>query len=339
MERRRLLLLFGLLVSIALIVAGLLSMRGKEVISVDKYPDRPITVTVSTSAGSGPDLMVRAMEKAAMKNFGQPFLITNMPGGAGTKSWNELAGAKPDGYTIGVTTTGLILQPLYGPTRYHYPSALDPLAQVVTMPIVAVVRADQPWDNIADIIHFARLHPGTIKFGHPGLGSPRHVVGEMFAKEAGIQITQVPFEGEPESLTALLGGHIQLVFVDTSVIKDHLKNGKIKILAVATEARLPDSEFAQVPTFREQGCDIVFSLWYGIGAPKGLSKEIKSKLVTDLQKIIQDPEFQIYMAKMGMTVSYLGPQESGDRWLTEQEQFAKVIRETGIAELIANQKR
>lgn len=339
MEPRRLIILFCCLVSVALIVAALLSMKGEEVISVEKYPERPITVIVPTSAGGGPDLMVRAMEKAAMQYLGQPLVVTNITGGGGAKGWNELAAAKPDGYTLGVTPTGLILQPLYGPTRYHYPSALDPLAQVVTLPIVAVVRADQPWQSIQDVVKYAQQQPGALKFGHVGLGAPRHVVGEMFAKEAGIQISQVPFDGEPEALTALLGGHIQLIFADTSGIKDQVKGGKVKVLATATEQRLADPVFKDVCTFKEQGLDIVFDLWYGIGAPKGLPKDVKNKLAAGLQAIIQEPAFQKYMEDMGMTVAYVGPQEFGEKWIIENERLTKIVRETGIAELIAKQKK
>lgn len=338
MEIRRLIILLALLVSIALIVTTLLNVKKKETVSAATYPERPITMIVPVGAGGGPDLMVRAMEKAAIRHLGQPLVVKNIPGGAATKGWNELAGSAPDGYTLGVTVTGVILQPLYGQTRYHYPSALEPLAQVTTVPIVAVVRADQPWETIQDVVTYAKAHSGIIKFGHVGLGSPRHVTGEMFAKAAGIQIQQVPFDGEPESLAALLGGHIQLIFVDTSVIKEHVKSGKVKVLAMATEQRLNDPVFKDVPTFKEQGLDVVFSLWYGIGAPKGLPKDIKNKLAAGLKEMIEDPEYQQYLESMGMSVVYLGPEESGGKWLAESERLSKIIKETGIAELIAKQK-
>ncbi|HML89785.1 MAG TPA: tripartite tricarboxylate transporter substrate binding protein [Methylomusa anaerophila] len=319
-------------------------MKDKPIITEKKYPDRPITIIVPITAGSSPDIMARAMERTAIKHLGQPLIVKNLPGGAATLGWNELAGSKPDGYTIGVVVTGIILQPLYGPTRYHYPTALEPLAQIVSLPIVAVVRADQPWQSIDDLSRYAKEHPGEIKFGHVGLGSPRHIVGEMFAWEAGITITQVPFAGEPEELTALLEGQVQLIFVHTAVIKEYVKNGKVRVLAVATEQRLTDPVLKDVPTFKEQGLNVVFSLWHGIAAPKGLPEYKKARLLEELREIVTDPEFKQNMESFGMPVDYLGPHEFRRKWLidnaelADNERLTKIIKKARIPELIEEQK-
>ncbi|HML89788.1 MAG TPA: tripartite tricarboxylate transporter substrate binding protein [Methylomusa anaerophila] len=314
-------------------------MKDTPVITEKKYPDGPITIIVPTGPGGSPDLMARAMEKAAMKYLGYPLVVKNIPGGAATIGWNELAGSKPDGYTIGVTTTGIILQPLYGPTRYHYPTALEPLAEVGTLPIVLAVRSDQPWESIDDVVKYAQEHPGEIKYAHPGLGAPTHIVAEMFAKAAGIDIKQVPFVTATDAVGAFLGGHVQLLFMSTPELKEQIRSGRVRVLAVAAEQRLTDDpELQKVPTFKEQGLDVVFNLWHGIGAPKMMPKDVQDRLAEGLRNIVNEPEFKENMSKIGLTVKYLGPQECSERWMADNARLTKFVKESGIAERIAAQK-
>lgn len=307
--------------------------------TAEQYPKKPINLIVPFAAGGGLDITARAMEKYSVKYLGQSIVVSNIPGGGGTLGWNELAGSKPDGYTIGTVTLGSILQPLYGPTRFHYPSAIEPLIQISDMPIVAIVRVDQPWNDINDLVKYVRSHPGEIKYGHPGLGSPINIVGEMFSKEAQVDIPQVPFQGDSESIAALLGGHVQLAFVNPVTIKEYVKSGKLKVLAVSKEQRLTDPQFANVPTFKEQGYNVVFSFWSGIGAPKGLPPEVRGKLIAGLQGIAQDPEFIQTMNDLGFTVEYLGSENFREKWITENERMEKVVVDTGLANRIKAQKK
>jgi tripartite-type tricarboxylate transporter receptor subunit TctC len=324
------------LLFVAMITGGCGSMQSKSANAPEKYPARPITVIVPFSGST--ELVARALEKTAVKHLGQPLVVINKPGGGGTIGWNELAGAKPDGYTIGLTGIGLILQPLYEPTKYNYPTALDSLAQVGTTPVVLAVRADQPWQTLEDLVSYAKQHPGAIKYGHAGLGAISHVTGETFAKEAGIVIDQVPF-GPAEGIAATLGGHIHLLFAASATIKEQVKSGKIRVLAVAGEKRLTEPEFAQIPTFKEQGLDIIFGTWHGVAAPKGLPEDVRNKLAEGLKGMINEPAFKKNMEDMGVSVEYLGPQESLDQWISDNTKLSKIVKETGIAERIASQKK
>jgi tripartite-type tricarboxylate transporter receptor subunit TctC len=314
--------------------------QGNQAPAAGGYPSKPITFIVPYGAGGSADLMARTMEKAAKKHLGQPLIVTNIPGGGATIGWNELAAAKPDGYTIGYVATSALLQPLYNQGRFHYPTALEPLGQVANLAAMAVVRADRPWQTIDDLVKYAKEHPGEIKFGHSGLGTGLHIVGEMFAKEAGVTIAQVPFPGgEPESVAALLGGHIQLAFASASAVKEHLKSGKVRVLAVSGDKRLTDAEFKNVPTFKERGINVDFTFWYGIGAPKSMPEDVKAKLADGIGKILTDPEVQKNLADLGMPVEYLGPKEFREKWLADSALLTKVVKETGIAERIASQKK
>lgn len=320
-------------------VLGGCSNSQSQTTMAEKYPKKPINLIVPYAAGGSADTIARSMEKYSVKHLGQPFTVTNVPGAGGTLGWNELAGSNPDGYTMGVVALGCILQPLYGQTRYHYPSAIDPLIQISDLPLLAVVRSDQPWNNLNDLIKYIHDKPGEIKYGHAGLGSAPNLAGEMFVKEAQVQVPQVPFQGDSEAITALLGGHVQVIFVNPATIKEYIKSGKVKALGVTKEQRLSEAEFANVPTFKEQGYNVVFSFWQGIGAPKGLPPEVRARIVEGLQGLAQDPEFIKTMNDLGFTIEYLGSESFSEKWIAEKERLGKIVVDTGLAERIKAQKK
>ncbi len=322
-----------------IIIGGCTSMQTAKVPDTPKYPDRPITVIVPFSAGSGPDLIARLLEKAAMQHLGQPLVVVNKPGGAGSLGFNELVAAAPDGYTIGISSVELILNPLYGSSKYNYLSALEPLAQATSSISVLVIQANQPWNNVKDVIDYSETNSEKLKFGHQGIGSFSHIVGETFSVAAGSHLEQVPFRGGGETIAALLGGHIQIAFVSPAMAKEHLKNGTLRALAVSDNQRLNDPVFAQVPTFKEQGYDIVFNSWFGIASPKELPPQIKNKLAEGLKSIIATPEFQKSVEAMGYQLDFAGPKEATAKWQDDSKKLTKTVRDTGILELIKTQKQ
>ncbi len=313
-------------------------MQSKTTTAIRSYPDKPITVIVPFSAGGGLDLLARTLEKLAPKYLGQPLVVVNKTGGAGTIGWNELVNASPDGYTLGISAVDVLIQPLYGSTKYHYPTALEPIVQVSTLPFIMVVPAKQPWKDVDDLIRYAKEHPGQLKFGHVGIGSPAHILGETFAKFTKITLEQVPFRGGSEAAIALLGNHIQSAFIPPATVKEQIKNGTLRALATTGEHRLTDPDLAQIPTFKEQGFDIVLSNWYGVAAPKELPPEIKTKLEEGFKAMIADPEFKANIENLGLQVEYLNSEDSKEKWYLDGDKLAKSIQETGILEQIKAQK-
>lgn len=322
-----------------LVIMLILGCKGEKETISQEYPSKPITAIVPFAAGGAADMMVRTMEKVSMKFINQPLVVNNIPGGGGTIGWNNLVQAKPDGYTIGYVSSGALLQPLYGTTRFNYPTALEPLVQVYETPVLMVVSADSPWNSVDDVIKDAKNHPGEIKFGHSGIGSANHIFGELFAIKAGINITQVPFGGESEGLAALLGGHIQIMFPSISSVLENVKAGKVKVLAVAGEKRLTNAECSSVLTFKEQGVDLVFTMWQGIAVPKMMPEEIKHKLAVSLKNIVNDPEYKRNLEASGAFVEFLGPDEFKNKWNFQAKRLEKIVEETGILSKIAAQKK
>jgi tripartite-type tricarboxylate transporter receptor subunit TctC len=342
MEKKISFLLSTCLFAISIIIGGCTDTQIKTATTNtinEQYPNKPITLIVPFSAGGGLDLVARAMEKQSIKYLGQPLIVVNSPGGAGIIAWNELVGAVPDGYTLGMISSDMLLQPLYGATKYAYTSALDPLAQITATPMVMAVHSDQPWQSVADLVNYAKEHPGQVKVGHAGVGSFPHVVSEMFAHTAGIKIGQVPFRGASESTAALLGGHVQVAIASQTIFTENIKDGTIRILATTGTQRLSDPVWAQVPTFKEQGYNIIFSNRFGISAPKELPLGIKTKLAEGLKAMISDPEFQRDIEKLGLQVKYLNPDTTQIKWLSDSQELANIIQETGILDFIKAQKK
>ena len=341
MQKRSLISLAVFLLLVSIIIGGCTTMSDKPIakpITDNKFPEKPITMIVPYSAGGGTDLIARVMEKESVKYLGQPLVVVNKPGATGNIGWNELASSSPDGYTLGMTVIDLILQPSYGNTKYHYITALRPLIQIATTPLIMVIKTEQPWQNVHQLIEYSRENPGQLKFAHGGIGSMPHVVGETFAKVADSNIAQVPFRGASDSITALLGNHVEIVFVPSASVKEQIKSGTVRALAVASEHRLTDPYLAHIPTFKEQGFDIVFNNWYGVAAPKDLPPEAETKLAEGFKAMISDPEFKSSMNILGAEMEYLGPNETQNQWIVDNEKLTKIIQETGILDKIKAQK-
>jgi tripartite-type tricarboxylate transporter receptor subunit TctC len=327
-----------LLLLILIIIGGCTDMQSRTTTAIKSYPDKPITFIVPFSAGGGLDLFARSLEKMAPKYLGQPLVVVNKPGGGGTLGWNELVNANPDGYTLGVSAIEVLIHPLYGSTKYHYPTALEPIAQVATLPLIMVVSTEQGLKDVDTVIKYAKQHPGQLKFGHSGIGGAPHIIGETFAKITDITLEQVPFKGGSEEVAALLGNHIQLGFVNPATAKEQLKSGTLIALAVTGEKRLTDPDLAYIPTFKEQGFDIVLNNWFGVVAPKELPPEVKAKLEEGFKAMIADPEFKASLENLGVQVEYLNSDDTKEKWRSDGDKLTKTIQETGILEQIKAEK-
>lgn len=338
LQKKIVILVISLLI-ISIIIGGCTTMQSKAVTKNNKYPEKPITVIVPFSIGSALDMIARSLEKTAPKYLGQPLVILNKTGGGGAVAWNELSAANPDGYTLGMTAIDALLLPQYGATKYNYLSALDPLVQVAASPMVMVVQATQPWKSLDDLVEYAKSHPGQLKAGNSGVGTFPHVLGEMLNHAAGISTNQVPFNGAGEVITAVLGGHVHIAFVNPILVKEQVKSGTLRILAVTGEHRMTDPILAQIPTFKEQGFDITLTNWTVIAIPKETPDEIKNKLTEGFKAMITDSEFIKTMERSGLVVEYLGSKDSQEKWLQDNKKLEKTLQETGVLELIKEQKK
>ena len=303
------------------------------------YPTRPIRMIVPFSPGGSTDLTARVIAKEVEKRLGKPIIIDNKPGAGAMIGLNEIVTAKPDGYTIGMTNSGMVTQPTYGIARYNYSTELQAIAQVGEVPFVYAVKADAPWKTLEEMIDYARANPKAIKYGITGFGNTAHIGPEYLALLAKVKMEPVNFDGGAPLLAALLGGHIQGAGNNPVDMKEHVKAGRIRVLAVFGEKRLADPLFKDYPTAKEKGYNVIVTLWQGVGAPKGLPEAIKMKLGDTFVAALNDPQVREQITQLGLEPAVMGPDEFQAKWISEQERIKKVVTDTGILEIVKSQTR
>jgi tripartite-type tricarboxylate transporter receptor subunit TctC len=303
------------------------------------YPERPIKVIVPFAAGGSTDLIGRIVAKAAEEKLGKPLVIENKPGAGTMIGLNELAGAKPDGYTIGMVTSTLVLQPLYGNTRYDYPNALQALAQVAVTPPILATSAQSEWKSLKDLLDYAKANPKKVKYGITGVGNSSHIGPAQLARAAGIEIEPVTFDGGGPLMTALLGGHIAAAAGSPVDYKGQIEAGKLRALVSFGPERSSDPLLKEVPTAKELGYEAEIVSWTGVAGPKGLNPDIVKKLSDAFVAAMADPGVKAQIEKLGSDPVGMDASSFAQRWSSETAKLKQVVTETGILELVKSQKQ
>ncbi len=274
-----------------------------------EYPERPITLIVNYTAGGGADLSARALAKKAEKFLGQPIAVVNKAGAAGTIGVGAVASAKPDGYTIGVTSFGpLTMAPHTNQLPYNPLKDFEYIMGYGEYMYGPAVRADSQFKTLKDLVQYAKANPGKIKFSHSGLSNPNHFGMMHLGKAAGgVQWEAVVFKGAPESVAACLGGHVDVVSQNPGDVVPYIKAGRLRLLASFNARRwnwVPD-----VPTVRELGYPFEVGSWLALGTPKGVPMPVLDKLRDGFKKSIDDKDFKEIMDKIYIPVAYRTPEE------------------------------
>ena len=310
------------------LVAGIAGCGGAGSKQV-KYPVRAVTLVVPYAPGGSSDLSARPVADAMKEILGQPMVVVNKPGGGGSVGAAEVAAGKNDGYTLLNASIGPItIVPYTTQVSYNYES-FEPIAQLTDIPLALAVSKNSKFQTLKDFVEYAKANPGAIKYGHPGAGNIQHITMERFCQSVGIKVTQVPYEGANPAVAALLGGHVDATVTGTQEITGQYKSGEIRVLGVTSASRvdmLPD-----VPTFKEQGYDLVAGVWYGVLAPKGTPKEIVDKLADAFKKACQDSKVLEAWKKLYLTPAYLGPEEFAQRIKKDAATNQKVVESIGLS--------
>ena len=267
------------------------------------YPDRPITLIVPYGAGGTTDQIGRAVGDALSRQLNQTIIIENKPGAAGTMGAAQLKRAKPDGYTLSMLPLGVFRQVYLQPGGVSY----DPLKDISYISMFAgysfsvAVMKDAKWQTIQELVEDAKSRPGEIAYGSPGLFSGNHVVMAELERVTGAKFNHVPFKSDSESLTAMMGGHIDAAS-STNVVVPFVASGQMRVLASAGKTRPKD--LADAPTLQEAGYDVLVPSPMGIGAPANLPQDIVEKLDNAIKAMTQDPKFIEIMDRLGVEIEY-----------------------------------
>lgn len=288
------------------------------------YPDRPIKMIVPWAAGGDTDAIHRVIANSMEKQLGKPVVVVNIAGASGTVGAREAMKAAPDGYTI------LAIHDFIHTTYYTGVGDLtykdfDPVALLTSTPSVFAAYGKTPWNSMKELIEDAKRRPEQITVG-VSLGSTSHFFPAMIAQAAGIKWKYVSYEGTAPRMTALMGGHVLLGETNLTQL-DKLKAGQIKMLAIATAARVP--EVPDMPTLKELGIDIVYAVNRGIVAPKGTPEAVLAKLEDACGKAAKDPAVTDAMKKQGTLVEFLNRKAYGDFLLKNDKINADLAQALG----------
>ena len=287
--------------------AGLAAWRATPALAQPAFPDRPITMIVAFAAGGGTDVAARTLARFMERDLGQPVVVVNRPGAGGEIGWSELARAKPDGYTIGFTNTpNIVTVPIERQSRFRLED-FAPIANIVDDPGGFWVLADSPVKTLPELIAEAKRRPGTLSYGTNGVGSDDHLAMLALQRLTGTQFLHVPFGGSSQVRTALLSKQLALAVVNMAEGIADWRQGLIRPLGAMATARWEGAP--EVPTFREQGFDVVEGSMRGVGAPAAVPRPVLDRLALAVRNAIDHPEFRSAAQQQMLPLRYLGPDE------------------------------
>ena len=307
-------------------VCSLLTLAGAA--QAQDYPSHPIHLIVPYPPGGSSDNVARVVAERLSTHLGQPIVVDNRGGAAGTLGAQAAQAAKPDGYTLLMAPTAVfVITPHLRKVPYD-PFGFVPVGLVATAPSIAVVQKDSPYKTMGDLIAAAKKQPGKLSFGSAGPGSITQLYGEMLKQSAGIDILHVPFKGSADAMSAVLGKQVDLII--DPVALGQARAGAVRPIAIFGERRIP--ELPDVPTIKESGYDIDLPSWFGLFAPKGTPPAITSKVSAELAKTLRTPEVEQKLLKVNLFAAYLDGAALAKQMKQDDVLFADIIRKAGIKE-------
>ena len=317
----------------ALAGSGMASLNPIGFAQAQAFPARPIRLIVGFGPGSGNDIIARELAKPMADILGQPVVVENRGGGGGSIGTETVAKAAPDGYTIGLGTSSQLVMNvgLYSKLAFDVERDLRAIGLVAYTPLALVASNNSPSD-LAGLIAHARAHPGKVTYGSGGKGSISHIVGESFARAAGVSLTHIPYKGNGPALVDVASGHINLLF-DGFVSSGPLQQqGKVRILAVSGKQRSPAAP--DVPTFAEQGlADYEAATWNNLFAPAATPDEVIARLNGALNQAMQSQGVLGVIARGGgVSLAPSSPGEAEAYGRSQRSRWVPFVRGLQIGE-------
>jgi tripartite-type tricarboxylate transporter receptor subunit TctC len=293
----------------------------------DKYPDKPIKIIVPFAPGGSTDVLARVIGQKMTESWGQPVIVETRPGAMTILGTAAAAKADPDGYTLIIVVSNIVTNPALNPTMpYDAIKDFEPVSLLGRAPIVIYTHPGFPPRNVKDLVALAKAKPATLNFGSAGTASMTHLTAELLKIREGLDMTHVVYRGGSPALNDVLSGQIPMTFATVIQALPQYQAGLVRALGVAAAERhrsIPD-----VPTFREQGFDIMVMEWYGMLAPAGTPKPIVAKLNAEMRRILALPEVAERLAAIEMLGS--SPEELGTFMRSEIDRWTPIIKQLGL---------
>ncbi len=293
------------------------------------YPNRPIVLVVPFAPGGGADAAARKIAEPLSKRLGQPIVIENRAGAGGVTGASHVARSAPDGYTLLWTTPGQQMTlPHMTKMPYDALTAFAPVSQALYAAGILVVHRDLPVNSVAELIAYAKAHPGEISFASAGVGASSHLAGELFKSEAGIDIVHVPYKGTGPAVIDVASGRVKMAIDSLSVYQPQLAAGTVRALGVASVERNPG--MPELPPIADTLAGFEAAPVNYFLAPANTPKPVIDKLNTEINAVLADPELQAWFIKSGGIVLKGGTPEQLDALIRDESaKWKKVIERSG----------
>ncbi len=293
------------------------------------WPSKPIRWIVPFPPGGANDITARVAAERLTQALGQPVVVENRPGAAGTIGTLVVAKSLPDGYTILSSSDTIASAPhLYSKIGYDTLKDFIPVTELGRQPVLLAAHPSLGVNSVAELVALVKTKPG-LGYATAGAGTQQHIAAEWFAKLAGIKLMHVPYKGGGQAITDFIGGQVQLASLGAAPLIPHYRSGKVKLLAQTTHTRSPN--LPDVPTFEEAGFKgLVIEQWQGVFLPAGTPKEIVARLNAEIVKILADPKVRERYAQNGLETVGNTPDEFSALVRGEFEKYGRLVRELTI---------
>ena len=295
------------------------------------WPSRPVKFVAPFPPGGPVDLLARLIGQKISEKSGQPVLIENKPGAAGNLGIEQVAKSAPDGTTFLHVPAGNITinATLMRDMPFNWERDFTAVTMIATAPNLLAVHPSVPARTLQELIAHARANPGKLTYGSPGIGSGLHLSGELFRREAGIDIAHVPYKGTVQAMNDLIGGQITMMFGALPTLLPQVKAGKLRAIAVTSSQR--SNTATDIPTIAESGlAGFDVSSWYAIMAPARTPPDMVNALADEVRRIVALPDVRQTLAAQGLTPVAMAPAEFAAQIRRETATWAKIIRDANI---------
>jgi tripartite-type tricarboxylate transporter receptor subunit TctC len=295
------------------------------------FPNRTITLVIPFAPGGSTSIVGRVIADRMSQLLGESIVVDNRPGAGGTVGTKLVAKSEPDGYTLllGYTGTLAIGPSLYKNVGYDPRKDFAPIGMIGHAPNSLVVHPSFPAKTVAELIGYAKAHPGKVNFGSAGVGTVSHICGEYFAQAAGITLVHIPYKGTAPALTDVLGGHIPMAFAPIPAAHANVSGGLLRALAVTSASRstlLPD-----VPTISESGLPgFDISLYYGLVAPAGTPRAVIDKLNKELKAALASEEVKKQLSQDGTEITPGTPEDYAAFIDKDEKKWSQLLKASGL---------
>ena len=295
----------------------------------DKYPSKPVTLIVPQAAGGANDAIARVIAQKLTEQTGQSFIVDNRAGAGGNVGTVAAARAKPDGYTLMLTAdSSMVINPaLYKSTGFDPIKDFEPVGTVATAGYVLAANPAFPAKNVAELIAMAKQQPGKINIGSAGNGTLNHLIGEMLGKATDIDLVHIPYKGSAAAVTDLVAGQVQVSVQSLPSSIAFIRSGKIKVLGVVNNKRLP--ALPDAPTIGETVKGFGTTPWYGVFAPAGTPKAIVTQLNAEIAKALESKDAQERLAGVGCEPYKSTPEQFAQLVREDLPRWAKIVKASG----------